>query len=352
MAIYDDALTQALSGVPNNAYLGQQAAGIAQNVTRNLQNTILPGVNSGAQSAGQYGGSRQGIAQGLAITNANQDIANAQANLYGNAYQQAAQLQSATANNLAGLDAQKAMQQAQLQSQWDIAGMNDATARLGLQNQFALGLGGLANQAFANYTSRLGTLGGLSNQAFANDTSRMGTLGALDNQAYSNETTRGLGLGNLGLNYAQLGQQGQQWNDEFNRQVYNDAYSQNMNNLQVGMNLLGMLNSYNNQDFGLGTTVRNAPLDYLTQFTNLNSTIGRGGQTTTTAQSGAGGNPLTGALGGAQLGKAAQDWWGTQSGSNAPPSGYSSWDQYNYGMGSGGSDNLSVFGNLNNWWGK
>lgn len=70
-----------------NPYLQQQGQAIIGDVTRNLQNNILPGINSGAQLAGGFGGSRQGIAQGLAIQGATRDTSNALAGLYGNAYE-------------------------------------------------------------------------------------------------------------------------------------------------------------------------------------------------------------------------------------------------------------------------
>ena len=73
---------------PSNPYLQNQANGIAQTATRNLQNNILPGINSGAVASGGYGGSRQGVAEGNAIGQTNQDITNATSNLYSNAYAQ------------------------------------------------------------------------------------------------------------------------------------------------------------------------------------------------------------------------------------------------------------------------
>jgi len=71
----------------SNPYLQNQADAITNQVNRNLQNNILPGINSQAQAAGGYGGSRQGIAQGLAIGQTNQDLSNALAGLYGQQYQ-------------------------------------------------------------------------------------------------------------------------------------------------------------------------------------------------------------------------------------------------------------------------
>lgn len=140
-------------------------------------------------------------------------------------------------------------------------------------------------------------------------------------------------------------------NQDFNRATFNDAFGQQQANFQNGLGLLGMLSGMNANDLRTATAVRDTPLNYLTQFGNLGSTIGRGGQTQTT--SGGGGNPLMGAVGGAQLGSAVgkwgqnQGWWG----GNAPPSGYGTWGAYNYGMGGGGSDGLTGLINMNGGWG-
>jgi len=106
----------------NNPYLPQQAQAITQQVTQNLQNNVLPGINSGAMAAGGFGGSRHGIAQGLAIGQTNQGLSNSLANLYGSAYDS---------------DQNRNLQQS-------LATMQNDTQRLGMQNQYNLGLGNLA----------------------------------------------------------------------------------------------------------------------------------------------------------------------------------------------------------------
>lgn len=131
-----------------------------------------------------------------------------------------------------------------------------------------------------------------------------------------------------------------QWDQDFNRALFNDAYTQNMGNLQTGIGLLGTLAGYNQGDLNLATAMRDSPLNYLTQFTNLASTVGRGGQTTTTTQNGGGANLGTAALGGAQLGNAAMNWWNNRN--------YGSGSNYNNS--SGGND-LANLGSSNNWWG-
>lgn len=102
-----------------------------------------------------------------------------------------------------------------------------------------------------------------------------------------------------------------QWNLGFGRDVYNDAYSQNMQNLQTGIGLLGNLSNYNQGDLSTATTVQNTPLNYWSQFSNAANGLGQGYGTTTSTQ-GTTSNPLTSAAGGAQLGNAFSKWWGNQ----------------------------------------
>lgn len=134
-----------------------------------------------------------------------------------------------------------------------------------------------------------------------------------------------------------------QWDQGFDRSLYNDAFSQNQQNLQTGIGLLGALQGYNANDYTTATGVQNTPLNYLTQFSNLAGAAGRGGQTQTTSSTGGGSSPLTSAIGGAQLGSSFADWWG-RSGSG---SGYSG----TYGSGTNYGDGLANLGASNGWWG-
>ncbi|MGJ7500069.1 hypothetical protein ACSFBF_06890 [Variovorax sp. ZT5P49] len=100
----------------------------------------------------------------------------------------------------------------------------------------------------------------------------------------------------------------QQWNLGFGRNLSNDAYSQNMGNLQAGIGLLGTLGGYNQQDIANSTTQQNAPLNYWQQFQNAANGLANGfGSTTSTA--GTTSNPLASLLGGAQLGNS---WWNSR----------------------------------------
>lgn len=134
------AIQQLLSGTPNNPYLDQQAAAITGQLTRNLQENVMPGIRSEALASGQYGGSRQGIAEGLAASRMNQDLAPALTNLYGSAYENAQQRMGATAGALNDQAFQNANTNAQRQftaNQQNVANNLNSqqfNANLGLQN--------------------------------------------------------------------------------------------------------------------------------------------------------------------------------------------------------------------------
>lgn len=117
-------------------------------------------------------------------------------------------------------------------------------------------------------------------------------------------------------------QQMYQWDQGFNRSLYNDAYSQNMNNLTTGVGLLGTLNGYNANDLTNANNIQNTPLNYWSNFSNAANGMGQGyGSTTGTI--GSTSNPIMSALGGAQLGQSAMGWWNRQNQQSSPQSGYS-----------------------------
>ena len=133
-----------------------------------------------------------------------------------------------------------------------------------------------------------------------------------------------------------------QWNEGFNRSLYNDAYSQNMNNLTTGVGLLGTLAGYNANDLTNANNIQNTPLNYWNNFSNSANSLGQG-YGTTTGTVGSTSNPWTSALGGAQLGSAAMGWWNNQgrSGSSSPTdaNGYA---LSNYGSG-GSADGVTPY---------
>jgi hypothetical protein len=133
-----------------------------------------------------------------------------------------------------------------------------------------------------------------------------------------------------------------QWDQGFNRSLYNDAYSQNMNNLTTGVGLLGTLAGYNSNDLTNANNIQNTPLNYWSNFSNQANGMGQGyGSTTGTV--GSTSSPWTSALGGAQLGSAAMGWWNNQgrTGSSSPTdaSGYA---LSNYGSG-GSADGVTPY---------
>lgn len=93
-----------------------------------------------------------------------------------------------------------------------------------------------------------------------------------------------------------------QWDQGFNRGLYNDAYNQNRGNLQDYMGLAALQGNLNTQDINNATAIQNMPLQYQSQFANMASGIGSGFGTTT-GNTSAQGNPFLGALGGWQLGQ-------------------------------------------------
>lgn len=105
------------------------------------------------------------------------------------------------------------------------------------------------------------------------------------------------------------------WDNEFNRNLYNDAYSQNMNNLTTGVGLLGTLAGYNANDLTNANNIQNTPLNYWSQFSNAANGMGQG-YGTSTSNMGSSSSPFTSALGGAQLGQAAMGWWNRNNSQN------------------------------------
>lgn len=93
-------LSQLLSGNVSNPYLQQQANAITGQLTRNLNENVMPGIRSEALASGQYGGSRQGLAEGLAASRLNQDLAPALTGLFGGAYENAQNRMFGTATGL------------------------------------------------------------------------------------------------------------------------------------------------------------------------------------------------------------------------------------------------------------
>jgi hypothetical protein len=250
-----------------NPYLQDQANNISANMTRNFQSAVMPGINQGAMAAGGFGGSRQGIAQGLGMRGLNDSIGQAQTSLYSNAY-----------NTDQQIDAQKSMQAAQLAQQQRIAEMSDATQRMGLSNQFNLGMGqlGLGNrQADQSFALGQGNLALGNTQASNQFNLGMGQLGLGAMQANQNffNTQRGLDLSQMGLGQSMV------------------------NNANTGLTNQGQ------QLTQVGQTQQNAPWQQLGNFANTLSPFSGLGQSSSVTTPGAStvGSAMGGALTAAQI---------------------------------------------------
>lgn len=126
-----------------------------------------------------------------------------------------------------------------------------------------------------------------------------------------------------------------QFDQNFGRATFNDAFSQNQQNYQNGLGLLGFLQGTNQGDIGNTTSQQNTPLNYWQQFSNSANATGGGGGTQTSTQ-GTTSNPLISAIGGAQLGNSIYQNWGKNSGggSSTPSydsSGWNNWATYGSG---------------------
>lgn len=92
-----------------------------------------------------------------------------------------------------------------------------------------------------------------------------------------------------------------QWDQGFNRGVFNDANAQNNQAFNNYLNYNQTLGNLNTQDINNASTIQNMPLQYQTQFANLAGGYGgMGGNNTASTQMP--GSPVMGALGGWQLG--------------------------------------------------
>ena len=332
----------ASSGGMSNPYLGAQAQAIIQQANQNLQNNLMPQVNSGAVAAGGYGGSRQGIAQGLAMGQTQQGIANSLANMYGTAYshdqdlanqrdiawwandtaKQNAQIAAnasmygadkSSAASMYGADASKtaSMYGSDKSAAASMYGADKSSAAsmYGADKSSAASMYGADKSAAASMYGADKSAAASMYNADANKEIAAGNLGLGYYNAGNNFL---LGMGNLGLGYQNSAQNydlGLRNNDlgyanlDFN--INNSNFNNQLNGANFGLNVYNALQNGNQLGLNSGTTIQNTPLSYYNQFANIaNATGGLGGQSNTSGNSTATGNPYLGALGGAQLGNA------------------------------------------------
>ncbi|MEN9384617.1 MAG: hypothetical protein RL323_1760 [Pseudomonadota bacterium] len=281
-----------------NPYLQDQANELARVSNQNLQTGILPSINSGAMAAGGYGGSRQGIAQGLAIQGQQNSLNGAMANLYGNAY----------------------ASDRSLQNQFNIAGMQDATAQRGQTMNFDLGkLQNTTTQRGQDLNYTLGNrqvdttqrgqdlnfdLGKLQNTTAMRGqdlnygaTTRGQDFNLASNLMQNQTANRGQDLNyNLGMTNAGNTAQGQLMN------FYTGNRQLDQSGMQLGMNMFNNANqgtlAQGQGIYNTGTTAQNAAWSPYTQFGGITSPYTGFGTTTQTQD----GSNAAGFAGGALMG--------------------------------------------------
>lgn len=203
-----DALSRLLSGRPDTQYLDQQASALTNNLTRNTNENVMPGLRSSAAISGQYGGSRQGIAEGLAASRLNQDLALPISQMYGNALENAQNRMQGTATylndnayNTAFGNANLGLQNNSQQMQRD-----QANANIGFQNNAQLmdkNQGNLNNrmQSMPIAQSGFGLMSGVNDLQGQNYQNYLTSLMAPQNtnwqnlNNYANLMYQGAGLG-------------------------------------------------------------------------------------------------------------------------------------------------------------
>lgn len=129
-----------------------------------------------------------------------------------------------------------------------------------------------------------------------------GALTNLYGQGYNTSLSHDLGLQNLGLGYANL-----------DRSINNDNLNWQLQGANFGLGVYDRMQQGNQMGLNAATNIQNTPYNYWQNFSNQANSIGQGYGTQTSST---GGNPFIGALGGAQLGSQAANWWNSQNGSN------------------------------------
>ena len=309
---YANATPQAKPGMQQNPYLAANGQAIVDQANQNLNNTIMPGIRSGAQAAGQYGGSsRQGIAEGVAGAQATTGIAGALSQLYGNAYN----TDQANETSRIGLANQYDLGLGQLGLGAGTLGLADRTQN----QQYALGVGNLGvsqgqlgladrtqNQQFALGAGQLGLADRTAQQQFGLGVGQLGLANRNSDQSFA------LGVGQLGLgqqtanqNFALgAGQLGLSANTA-NQNFYTAQRGQDLQQYGIGSNLFqagvqGNLGIGAGQ-YGLGQTYQNAPLQAIQQYSNTISPYSGLNSTQAAAPGGGVSQALGGALAGYQL---------------------------------------------------
>jgi len=129
-------------------------------------------------------------------------------------------------------------------------------------------------------------------------------LSSLYGNGYNTGLQYDLGLKNNQLGYANL-----------DRNINNDNLNWQMQGANFGLGIYDRMQQANNLGLQTGSQIQHTPLNYWNQFSQGANSLGQGYGTSTSTS---GGNPLMGAIGGAQLGGQIGNWWSSQSAPSYP----------------------------------
>lgn len=131
------------------------------------------------------------------------------------------------------------------------------------------------------------------------------SLAGLQGSAYNTGLNYDLGLRNNNLGFANL-----------DRNINNDNNSWALQGANFGLGVNNQLNANAQTGINSGTTIQNTPQTYWNNFSQGANSIGKG-YGTSTGSTNMPGSPITGMLGGAQLGQQAANWWSSQPTANS-----------------------------------
>lgn len=342
----------------NNPYLQGMADDISRRSNLGLQQG-LQGIRSNSVMGGGLGGSRQGVAEGAAISNTTDSLQGNLANMYNTDYQAGQNRdvqrygidsQSASAkygadsslrSSMYGADQSLAASIYGADTSRGIATMNNATTRIGQDQNYDLGLKRDVNDgrnATTNATNvdnqyKLGTTRNeqdalnARNQYDINLGQNAVAAQNADSQARSviyqnqvagdrNAIDRQSNQDNLGIKRAQQQQDATNSDRTYDINLRNsdlgfstldantaqNTFNNKVTAINVGNNAHDRVTDGDGRAVTAATNIQNTPKNYYADFANTANTIGGNGSTTNqtaTAQ----GNPVVGAAGGAVLGQ-------------------------------------------------
>lgn len=207
-----------------NPYLTDQIRSVGDQISRQFNEQILPGIRSSAITNNVFGSAKSQLAEGRAAGDASRAFNDASMQLLGQDY---------------GADAARNLQRYQADQGYDLGRGNLSLGYVGENNRYALGREGLDVQRYgidtgANTQRYLGNLSA--------DTQRYGIQSGAETQRYLGDqsagTQRYLGDQNTGLGYYQAGNQYRLGQGQLANQRYLGDQSTGLGYYQAGNNYL------------------------------------------------------------------------------------------------------------------